>query len=58
MVRTNDIHLADSLIAETASGDLLGVGLLGVRGTRGWIGGMAIVPEHRGHGSGARSSPH
>ncbi len=53
MVRTNDIHLADSLIARTRSGDLLGVGLLGVRGTRGWIGGMAIVPPLRGHGRGA-----
>ncbi len=54
MLRTNDIRLADSLIARTASGDLLGVGLLGVRGMRGWIGGMAIVPTHRGRGYGSR----
>src|SRR5579871_5630874 len=54
MIQTNDIRLNDSLIARTASGDLIGVVLLAIRATRGWVGGMAIVPEQRGRGQGAR----
>jgi ribosomal protein S18 acetylase RimI-like enzyme len=54
MLRTNDIRLTDSFVARASSGELVGVGLLGVRGTRGWIGGMAIVPEYRGRSNGAR----
>jgi ribosomal protein S18 acetylase RimI-like enzyme len=52
MVHANDIHLGDSLIARGSTGTLLGIALLGVRGMRGWIGGMAIVPDRRGQGIG------
>lgn len=53
MVRTNDIRLDISLVAQTPEGALAGIGLLGVRGDRGWIGGMAVAPKFRGRGQGA-----
>lgn len=53
MVRSNDLRLDASLIARTADGTLAGIGLLGVRGDRGWVGGMALTPAVRGAGRGA-----
>src|SRR5690349_5511982 len=53
MVRANDVRLDASLVARDAGGSLIGVGLLGVRGDRGWIGGMAVAPQFRGAGYGA-----
>jgi ribosomal protein S18 acetylase RimI-like enzyme len=52
MVQTNDIHLRESLVARRA-GALVGLALLGVRGERGWVGGMAVAPRWRGQGAGA-----
>jgi ribosomal protein S18 acetylase RimI-like enzyme len=51
MVQTNDIRLGESLVARRA-GALVGLVLLGVRGTRGWVGGMAVTPPWRGQGVG------
>ena len=33
---------------------IVGLGLLGVRGKRGWIGGMGVIPSFRGRGIGRR----
>ena len=52
MVQTNDIRLGESLVARRA-GALVGLALLGVRGERGWVGGMAVAPRWRGQGAGA-----
>ena len=51
MVRTSDIDLAASRVGSLA-GRPVAFALLGVRGTRGWIGGMGVVPEARGAGYG------
>lgn len=47
MVETWDIDLSKSRVAPGA-----GLANLGVRGDRGWIGGIAVVPEQRGNGIG------
>lgn len=56
-MRAWDIDLAGSTVARCA-GDAVGVALLGVRGTRGWIGGMAVVPAWRRQGIGRRLMKH
>jgi ribosomal protein S18 acetylase RimI-like enzyme len=38
--------------AALADGQIVGMGLLGVRGRRAWIGGMGVLPEHRHQGIG------
>lgn len=53
MVRSNDLRLDASLVARTPDATLAGIGLLGVRGDRGWVGGMAVTPALRGAGQGA-----
>ncbi len=53
MMRENDVRLDDSA-ALYVDGALAGVGLVGVRGTRGWIAGMGVAPQWRGQGIGAR----
>ena len=53
MIRTNDVEVAASVVALAPDGAPMGVGLLAIRGARGWIGGMGIAPEWRGQGHGA-----
>ncbi|HZC06759.1 MAG TPA: GNAT family N-acetyltransferase [Ktedonobacterales bacterium] len=53
MMRENDVRLDDSAVI-FVNGDLAGVGLVGVRGARGWIAGMGVAPAWRGQGIGAR----
>jgi ribosomal protein S18 acetylase RimI-like enzyme len=48
-LRCGEIDLARSLVA-TEGRALVGLSLLGVRGSRGWIGGFGIAPEFRGRG--------
>lgn len=47
----NDIDLEASKVA-WVGGELVGVGLLGRRDTRGWIGGLGVASEHRRQGIG------
>ncbi len=47
-----DIDLDSSLVIFHGRREPIGVGLLGVRGRRGWISGFAIVPEWRRRGLG------
>ena len=51
MVETWDIDLARSRVALRGS-EPVGIALLGVRGTRGWIGGLGVVPSERRGGAG------
>ena len=51
MVRTADIDLAASRVG-SLEGRPVAFALLGVRGTRGWIGGMGVASEARGAGYG------
>lgn len=44
-----DVDLSGSVLALTGSGQLVGMGWLGIREPRGWIGGFAIAPGWR-HG--------
>src|SRR5262249_6131973 len=52
MNEINDVRLEHSLVAYSADGALAGVALLAVRGDHGWVGGIGLVPEQRGKGSG------
>lgn len=47
-VRANDVRLDASPLWLDAAGETVGMGFLGVRGTRGWIGGFGIAPAYRG----------
>jgi ribosomal protein S18 acetylase RimI-like enzyme len=51
MVATYDLELGDSVVA-LDGGELIGVAMLAVRGSEGWIGGMGVVPDRRGEGLG------
>jgi ribosomal protein S18 acetylase RimI-like enzyme len=51
MVTTGDLDLGASRVG-TVAGEPVAFALLGVRGTRGWIGGMGVVGAQRGHGYG------
>lgn len=53
MMRENDVRLADST-ALTIDGALAGIGLIGVRETRGWIAGMGVAMAWRDQGIGKR----
>ncbi len=46
-----DIEPESSLVAR-ADGELVGLGNLGLRGADAWIGGVGVVPAHRGTGLG------
>lgn len=48
MIRNNDVLLDASLVIEDARGAFVGIALLGVRGARGWVAGMAVAREWRG----------
>jgi ribosomal protein S18 acetylase RimI-like enzyme len=50
MNRVNDVRLDRSLVAYTADGTLAGIAMLAIRGDRGWVGGIGLVPELRGKG--------
>lgn len=52
MARLCDHDLARSRVA-LIDGEPAGIAVLAVRGDRGWVGGMGVVPEARGHGLGA-----
>jgi GNAT superfamily N-acetyltransferase len=52
-VATMDITLDRSLVARGPDDELLGIALLGVRGERGWVGGVGIAQQWRGQGWGA-----
>jgi GNAT superfamily N-acetyltransferase len=47
-----DIDLVSSPVALDANGQPVAIGLLGVRGDRGWIGAVAVAPTWRRHGIG------
>ncbi|NOZ28206.1 MAG: GNAT family N-acetyltransferase [Chloroflexi bacterium] len=47
-----DVDLEGSAVALSGDGEPIGVGLLGLRGGRAWIGGLAVVPEWRRQGLG------
>lgn len=53
MMRENDVRLEDSTVL-LIDGALAGVGLVGLRDTRGWIAGMGVAPAWRGQGIGAQ----
>ncbi|MCS7219850.1 MAG: GNAT family N-acetyltransferase [Anaerolineae bacterium] len=47
-----DVDLSSSVLALTSSDQPVGMGWLGVRGPRGWIGGFAVAPGWRRRGIG------
>ena len=49
-VRNNDVALDRSPLWLDGDGRLVGLGLVGLRGRRAWIGGFGIVPARRGRG--------
>jgi len=51
MVTANDIDLGASRVGER-DGAPVAFAMLAIRGRRGWIGGMGVVPEARGQGGG------
>jgi ribosomal protein S18 acetylase RimI-like enzyme len=51
MMRENDVRLSESAVVYV-NGALAGVGLVGVRQTRGWIAGMGVAQQWRGQGIG------
>src|SRR5262245_60168048 len=53
LVEREDIRL-ESSVAALNNGQVVGLGMLGVRGARGWVGGMGVVPEWRHKGIGRR----
>ena len=54
MISTNDVRLEHSFLLSGRDGAWAGVALLGVRGSSGWVAGMAIAPPWRRHGVGDR----
>jgi GNAT superfamily N-acetyltransferase len=52
MIEAEDIQLGASLVARSPDGDYAAIGLLAVRGKRGWVGGMATAPAWRRQGIG------
>src|SRR5215469_16350884 len=53
MIEVDDIQLHSSLVVRDTGGEDVGIGLLAVRGRRGWVGGMAVAPAWRRLGVGA-----
>lgn len=53
LVQRESVALGDSLAA-LCEGEIVGMGLLGVRGQRGWVGGMGVIPAFRQKGIGRR----
>ena len=51
-ISSTAMDLAHSPLWLTADGEVAGLGALGVRGDRGWIGGFGLSPAYRGHGLG------
>ena len=49
-VEVNDIALDRSPLWLDDAGDVIGLGALGVRGQRGWVGGFGVAPAHRERG--------
>jgi GNAT superfamily N-acetyltransferase len=54
MVLTSDLDLDASCVG-IENGVAVTFALLGVRGRRGWVGGMGVIPEARGRGHGRRA---
>lgn len=52
LIYRENINLDRSVVAVNDNGEILGMGMLGVRDNRGWIGGMGVVPEYRRKGIG------
>lgn len=50
-VARDDIDMTASQVALLA-GEPVGMGMLALRGQRAWIGGVGVLPSHRGHGIG------
>src|SRR5918998_3291615 len=53
-VAVNDIALDRSPLWLDDAGDVVGLGAIGVRGERGWVGGFGVAPAYRGRGLGHR----
>jgi GNAT superfamily N-acetyltransferase len=53
MIEADNIQLQSSLVVRDAGGEDVGIGLLAVRDSRGWVGGMAVAPAWRRQGLGA-----
>lgn len=51
LIERDGIDLSASWVAKEG-GRVVGVGMLAQRGARGWIGGLGVVPSHRGQGIG------
>ena len=49
-VEVNDVALDCSPLWLDDAGDVVGLGALGVRGERGWVGGFGVAPAYRGRG--------
>lgn len=52
-IKTYDVDMDASAIVLNGDGDMCGVGMLGMRGERGWITRLGVVPERRGNNLGS-----
>lgn len=50
-VRFHDVSLAASRIAMTATQEIVGISMLGLRGDRGWITRLGVLPAYRSYGA-------
>lgn len=57
-IELNDIDTARSPLWYDEAGGVIAAALLGVRGTRTWIGGFGVAPEYRGSGYAKRLLAH
>jgi RimJ/RimL family protein N-acetyltransferase len=53
-VATYAIALDRSLLWRDDAGEIIGLGALGIRGERGWVGGFGLAPDWRGRGLSGR----
>lgn len=53
LIEVNDVALAHSFVAVDEQGRPGGVVMLAIRESRGWIAGMGLAPQWRGHGQAA-----
>lgn len=51
-IRNYDINLDDSPVIFDSQGQVAGLGMLGLRGDRGWITRLGVIPERRGRNMG------
>ncbi len=52
LIERDDLSMEGSVVTVDDTGLIVGMGLLGIRGQKGWIGGMGVIPAYRRQGIG------